>query len=143
LPEVIRQELHSVDLVIHAGDFTEAEVYHKLNSLVTVIAVHGNMDVSELRRLLPDKLITTVNNIKIGIIHGSGSPQNILQSVRSEFDGVDIIIFGHSHTPVNEAIDDVHMFNPGSSTEPRCVAFCSYGIIEIANKSFSAEIFPV
>ncbi|GHU33402.1 hypothetical protein FACS1894166_08770 [Bacilli bacterium] len=56
-------------------------------------------------------------------------------------ENVDVVIFGHSHTPY---IDDRHkpyLFNPGSIALPRNNEFQkSYGIIEIENKHLKFKI---
>ncbi|MBU1888025.1 MAG: metallophosphoesterase family protein, partial [Candidatus Omnitrophica bacterium] len=52
----------------------------------------------------------------------------------------DIIIFGHSHVPMNEYIDGVLFFNPGSATDTVFAPYRSYGIIEIENGEVKAEI---
>ena len=43
----------------------------------------------------------------------------------------DIIVFGHSHLPMNEYIKGVLYFNPGSATDTVFAPYRSYGIIEI------------
>lgn len=143
LPDVVKREISSADLVIHAGDFTDVDVYQELNSLKRITAVCGNMDVPELQVLLPEKLITTIDGVKIGVIHGSGSPSSVLHRARSAFDNVDIIIFGHSHAPINKVIDKVQVLNPGSPTVPRQMHFPSYGIIEIEKEKFNSEVISI
>ena len=56
---LIKERFSDCDMVVHAGDFTSQEIYSYLNKLTSgnVIAVHGNMDPPELRRLLPEKTI--------------------------------------------------------------------------------------
>jgi len=99
LPKKITNALSTVDLIIHAGDFTDAQLLQELRQLKEVKAVHGNMDSMELKALLPVKEIVEIGNKRIGITHGSGGPWGIEDRVRKMFesDYVDIIIYGHSH----------------------------------------------
>ena len=74
IPSPILVALARVDLIIHAGDFTETAVREGLRTLGEVKAVHGNMDAARLKRMLPPKELFIVNGKKIGLIHGSGGP---------------------------------------------------------------------
>lgn len=117
VPRKIVAALSTVDLIIHAGDFTTTETLNGLKQLGEVKAVQGNMDSSEIKSTLPVKEIIEAKNKRIGIIHGSGSPWGIEQRVREMFDQqVDIIVYGHSHEPQNKVIDGILFFNPGKAT---------------------------
>jgi len=91
-----------------------------------VKAVQGNMDSMELKTILPVKEILEIENKRIGITHGSGSPWGIEGRVRKMFesDQIDIIIYGHSHQSQNKVINDILFFNPGKATD-------SFGILTI------------
>jgi predicted phosphodiesterase len=53
------------------------------------------------------------------------------------------VVFGHSHTPVNEWHDGQLLFNPGSPTERRQQPTRTFGVIELdAGRVTSAEIKP-
>ena len=117
VPRKIVAALSTVDLIIHAGDFTTTETLNGLKQLGEVKAVQGNMDSSEIKSTLPVKEIIEAKNKRIGIIHGSGPPWGIAQRVREMFDQqVDIIVYGHSHEPQNKVIDGILFFNPGKAT---------------------------
>lgn len=117
VPRKIVAALSTVDLIIHAGDFTTTETLNGLKQLGEVKAVQGNMDSSEIKSTLPVKEIIEAKNKRIGIIHGSGPPWGIEQRVREMFDQqVDIIVYGHSHEPQNKVIDGILFFNPGKAT---------------------------
>jgi len=102
-----------VEIVIHAGDMTGISVYNYLSNW-DLKAVRGNMDDFELHNLLPEKRTEIIAGRKIGIIHGRGSPQGIEDRVFGEFQGVDLIVFGHSHVPFEAKKGGVFLFNPGS-----------------------------
>jgi len=124
LSPTLIKALSGVDLIIHAGDFIAVKVLTDLRAIAPVRAVCGNMDPHELRELLPETDIFTVENRKIGLIHGWGRPWGLEQKVKSLFENVDMVIYGHSHTPFNEKVDGVLVFNPGTARE-------SFGIVEI------------
>ena len=126
--------LSTVDLIIHAGDFTDVQLLKELKGLRTVKAVQGNMDSRELKVMLPAKEIVEIENKRIGITHGSGGPGGIEERVRKVFesDRIDIIVYGHSHQSQNKVLEDVLLFNPGKATD-------SFGILTI-NGGVKGEI---
>jgi len=118
LPKKLIDALSTVDLIIHAGDFTDVRLLEELKRLREVKAVRGNMDSRELKTVLPVKEIIEIGNKRIGITHGSVGPWGIEERVRKMFesDRIDIIIYGHSHRPQNKVINDILFFNPGKAT---------------------------
>jgi len=126
LPKKVIDALSTVDLIIHAGDFTDVQLLNELRQLNEVKAVHGNMDSRELKSVLPIKEIVETKDKRIGITHGSGAPWRIEERVRKVFesDRIDIIVYGHSHRPQNKVINDVLFFNPGKAAD-------SFGILTI------------
>ena len=126
LPKRITDTLSTVDLIIHAGDFTDVQLLKELKRLREVKAVQGNMDSIELKTMLPVKEIVEVGNKRIGITHGSGGPWGIEERVRKVFesDRINVIVYGHSHQSRNNVINGILFFNPGKATN-------SFGILTI------------
>ena len=110
---IVKSVFRDVEIILHAGDMTSVEVLDYLSNR-DLRAVRGNMDDFKLKDLLPDKRIEQIEGIRIGIIHGRGGPEGIEELVLSEFEDVDLIVFGHSHVPVNTARKGIRLFNPGS-----------------------------
>lgn len=48
----------------------------------------------------------------------------------------DIVIFGHSHSTVNDAKGRIMLFNPGSISQPRDGAYPTFGILDIQENGF-------
>lgn len=120
IPKEILQEFRNVGMIIHAGDFIDLSVLKELKNFCSnVKAVWGNMDPMEVRKELPQKEILKIGNYKIGIMHGYGAPNNLIDLLTSNFKDnfVDIIIFGHSHSAFNEKRSGILFFNPGSPTD--------------------------
>jgi putative phosphoesterase len=135
MPTPILTALAKVDLIVHAGDFTEIAVLEGLMTLGKVKAVSGNMDSSELKEILPHKELFVVNGRTIGLTHGSGAPWGIAGRVRHMFPEVDIIIYGHSHQATNQLLRGSRFFNPGRARD-------SFGLLEIGDE-IKAEIITV
>jgi putative phosphoesterase len=132
VPSAILNALATVDLIVHAGDFTEKAVLDGLTAIGQVKAVSGNMDSQELKKALPRTELFAVGKKKIGLVHGSGGPSGIAERIRELFTDADVIIFGHSHVPCNRYIRGALLFNPGQARN-------SFGLITI-DASIKAEI---
>lgn len=144
LPSKVYDYFKECDLIIHTGDLVEESVITELGKMAKTKAVRGNMDSSELKQNLPEKLVLDISDKKIGVVHGSGPSFKVLQTVRRAFNGkFDIIIFGHSHIPFNEQIDGTLFFNPGSATDKIFAEFRSFGIIEINGNDIQSEIIKI
>lgn len=134
IPPKIMEGLKGVDMIIHAGDLVDLSVIEQLKAACpNVKAVYGNMDPSDVRKALPEKEIIQAEKYRIGLMHGYGAPVNLIELLSRLFkdDGVDMIIYGHSHSPENKKIGKVLFFNPGSATDKVFAPYNSYGIIEI------------
>jgi len=135
LPKKIIDAISTVDLIIHAGDFTDVQLLKELKQLREVKAVQGNMDSMELKTTLPVKEIFEIESKRIGITHGSGSPWGIGERVRKmfELDRIDVIVYGHSHQSQNTIINNILFFNPGKATD-------SFGILTINGEAIGEII---
>jgi uncharacterized protein len=133
LPEILLDALKGSDLIIHAGDFTEEFVIDELKKIAPIECVAGNMDSVRIRRKCPDKKIVKLGNFKIGITHGYGAPDKIIDYVKNIFKGeqLDCIIHGHSHIPNIEYIDNVLYLCPGSPTDKVFAPYNSFAVLEI------------
>ena len=102
------------------------------------------MDTEELKIILPEKEIIQAANYRIGVMHGYGPPNNLLDLLKTAFkkETPDIIIFGHSHAGFNEKIGKAIFFNPGSATDKVFSAYNSFGIIEI-NDKIEAKVIKI
>lgn len=145
LPEKVLEILHGTDAILHCGDFQALTVVETLSSITEFYGVYGNMDPAEIRRLLPEKRVINLAGAKLGLIHGSGPPAGIEDRVMHSFydEEVDIIVFGHSHSPMNKTTKEgILLFNPGSPTDKRFAESNSMGILTIGEK-ITAEIITV
>src|SRR4030043_10548 len=143
-PEFKRMiELHfkDVEKIFHAGDFVEWSVAEYLSSLKELIAVCGNMDSEDIRKAFPQKRIVEQKGFKIGLVHGGGSPYGIESRIREEFDDVDAVVYGHTHTPAHHQVKNIYFFNPGSPTRS-FIQGPTLGILHIGEK-IEGEIIEI
>ncbi len=136
IPETILNAFKRVDMVVHAGDMVDLGAIDELKLICPkIVAVAGNMDSQAVMKKFPVKQIFEISGCKVGIMHGYGAPSNLIKVLKNAFknEHLDVIIFGHSHKSMNEVIDGILFFNPGSATD-HSLGCASYGIIEIKEK---------
>lgn len=140
LDEGLLNLITSSDVVIHAGDF---DTYNFISELQKnskeLYAVSGNCDD---KNPFPQKLVFELEGLKIGLCHGAGRKENIIERLHYIFydESLDIIIFGHTHIPLIEKIGKTTFINPGSPNRNRNITYGTYCDIKINNGSFVARI---
>lgn len=139
LPGRIFEIFRGVDLILHAGDIVELSVLDELRTIAPVEAVAGNMDSSETQLALPRTKILTLGRFRLGLTHGKFKIDVQREMIRREFDGVDVIVYGHSHHPFWGREAGVFFLNPGSPTDKRYAPFNSVALMDI-NEEIAAEI---
>jgi putative phosphoesterase len=142
LPPVIFDIFKGVDLILHAGDLVELSILDELRAIAPVEAVAGNMDDSEVHQELPTKKIIPLAGYSVGLIHGKYQIAVQRSMIRKEFDMVDLIVYGHSHTPFWGKVDGVYFLNPGSPTDKWHAPYNSVAILEIGD-DLKAEIVRI
>ena len=133
LGEALEHYFKDADMILHAGDVVESRVLDYFADR-DVRAVAGNMDSYHLQELNPVKTVINAGGFKVGLIHGWGSPVGIENRIRSEFDDIDILVYGHTHNATFHTKDGVLFFNPGSPTCKRFAANNTIGILEIGER---------
>jgi uncharacterized protein len=133
LPARAEQLLGTADVILHAGDITQAEHLEQMGRHAPLHAVLGNND-PELADDLPETLEVELAGVRIGMIHDSGPARGRERRLRARFPGADVVVFGHSHIPVNApGVGGQLLFNPGSPTERRRQPHRTVGLLELAD----------
>ena len=144
LPEACVQRLRAADLILHAGDLMRLAVLRELENYGPVVAVHGNVDDSEVRAALPAVASVDAGGLTIGLVHDAGPARGRLARLRRRFPEADAVVFGHSHIPLHEQADDgFQIFNPGSPTERRRAPAHTMGIATVAGGRLTFELIAV
>ena len=136
-------EMGQIDALLHAGDFGEG--FKELSLPFPSYYVRGNCDWDELGT--PEELTIRLGGQKILLTHGHKYDIKVrltkLQYL-AEQENAQIVVFGHSHIPLQEEREGVLFLNPGSLSRPRASIGPSYAIITIEEDgSIGAEILPL
>lgn len=108
-------EHNDIDLLIHAGDYTEDAKYISYETGVRYVAVRGNNDYFD--NISKNQEILDIKNNKILILHGHNDMVNYSYDkilVKAKKLDCNILIYGHTHMYVNESKDGILVLNPGS-----------------------------
>lgn len=133
LPDPVLDELARADLVLHAGDVTSQGLLDQLAAGAPVHAVLGNNDDATLVDL-PEQLELDLGGVRVAMVHDSGASKGRESRMRRWFPEADVVVFGHSHIPIDaEGEDGQRLFNPGSPTQRRRQPQASYGVLEMAD----------
>ncbi|WUI02962.1 metallophosphatase family protein [Spirillospora sp. NBC_00431] len=144
-PPRVAEHLRGADVILHGGDVCTAAVLDELAGYAPVHAVLGNNDEPDVAAWgAPERLELDLDGLAVAMVHDSGQARGRTARMRRWFPRADLVVFGHSHIPMDETGDGVRVFNPGSPTDRRRQAHGTLGLLDIHDgRLTSARIVPV
>lgn len=144
-PPRVAEHLRDADVILHAGDVCTADVLDELAEFAPVHVVLGNNDGPDVAAWgAPETLQIDLDGLLVAMIHDSGQATGRTARMRRRFPDADLVVFGHSHIPLDQAGDGVRIFNPGSPTDRRRQPQGTIGILDIQDGDLvDAQIIPV
>ncbi|MGX7825806.1 metallophosphoesterase family protein [Actinokineospora sp. 24-640] len=144
-PPAVAGHLADADLILHAGDVCAAAVLDELAAYAPVHVVLGNNDGPDVAAWgAPETLDLTLDGLRVGMIHDSGQAAGRAARMRRRFPDADVVVFGHSHIPMDVDTGGVRIFNPGSPTDRRRQPHGTIGLWRITDGALvEARIVPV
>jgi uncharacterized protein len=119
-PPAVAQVLKHADAILHAGDVCTPSVLDELSQWAPVHAVRGNNDGTDVADWgAPDTLTLELAGLPVAMVHDSGQAAGRPPRLRRWFPDARLVVFGHSHIPLNEVHEGQRIFNPGSPTDKR------------------------
>jgi putative phosphoesterase len=159
-PPRVAEHLRTADRILHAGDVCTASVLAELAEYAPVTAVLGNNDGPDVAEWgAPRTAELDLDGLKVSMVHDSGAAAGRLTRLRRRFPGADLVVFGHSHIPLDESApgapgapgwpgapgtSGLRIFNPGSPTDRRRQPHGTIGLLQIRDGHLiTAAIVPV
>ena len=153
-PPRVAEHLRTADRILHAGDVCTASVLAELAEYAPVTAVLGNNDGPDVAEWgAPRTAELELDSLKVSMVHDSGAAAGRLTRLRRRFPGADLVVFGHSHIPLDESAPGaprapgapgLRIFNPGSPTDRRRQPHGTIGLLQIRDGHLiTAAIVPV
>lgn len=142
LPAQVWDEIERADLVLHAGDVTTPELLARIGAMTPTVAVLGNNDVGLDE--LPERWEGDVDGIRVAMVHDSGTTKGRANRMRRWFPDADLVVFGHSHAPVDEVgTDGQRLLNPGSPTQRRRQPVHTMAVVTLDAGSIATQLLEV
>jgi uncharacterized protein len=133
-PPGVASWLRSADLILHAGDVCTADVLGELSGYAPVRAVLGNNDHADVADWgAPPTAEFGIDGLPVAMIHDSGQASGRLRRMHATFPAAQLVVFGHSHIPLDASDANVRIFNPGSPTDKRRQPHRTLGVLDIAD----------
>ena len=104
-PQVL-EHLKNADAILHGGDINKQSVVDELRQYAPLYVVRGNND-KEWAEEIPHDLTVALGGVTFYMVHNK-------KELPAKLDGVDVVVFGHSHKYVQEEKDGLLWLNPGS-----------------------------
>jgi len=144
-PPAVAEHLRGAEFILHAGDVCVPSVLDELAAYAPVKVVRGNNDGPDVAAWgAPETLELELAGLPVAMIHDSGPAARRTARMHRRFPGADLVVFGHSHIPMDETGDGVRIFNPGSPTDRRRQPHGTIGLLDIEDaRIVEARIVPV
>ena len=143
LPPAVAAQLEDADLVLHAGDVCVPSVLDELAAYAPVRAVLGNNDGGEVAAWgAPETLELELEGVRVAMVHDAGAKQGRVARLHRRFPAADLVLFGHSHIPLDESATfggpdpdgrTVRIVNPGSPTDKRRQPHRTLALLDLAD----------
>src|SRR2546421_500924 len=128
LPDGCLRRLGAADLIVHAGDLSTLEVLDELRALGEVVAVHGNVDSSDVRMALPAAAEVAVGPRRLAVIHDARAARGRLDRLRGRVPAAPTARRGLPSVLVRRGADRI-MFDCGEGTQRQLVS--TIGLTEL------------
>ncbi len=144
-PPAVAGWLRQADLILHAGDVCVAAVLDELAGYAPVHVVQGNNDGADVTAWgAAPALEAEIDGLPVAMIHDSGPASGRLRRMRATFPSAELVVFGHSHIPLDQGGPGLRIFNPGSPTDKRRQPHGTLGVLEISDgKLVTARLVEV
>ena len=137
LRPAVLEAFRGVDHILHAGDIGGEQVLRDLAAIAPVTACAGNNDgwlCGPAGRLARVEL----GGLRFLLVHIRDDARERLRE-----EPADVVVFGHSHKPLDERVENVWWFNPGSAGPRRFSLPVCVGLMERARGKWTARHVPL
>ena len=135
-PEVA-EVFTGVDHILHAGDIGGEEVLASLGAIAPVTACAGNNDGWRCGAAGRTARIT-LDGLRFLLVH---IRDDAAKELRRE--AADVVVFGHSHKPLDDRGGGVWWFNPGSAGPRRFSLPVCVGLLERVRGEWRSKHVPL
>ena len=125
------EHLRTADVILHCGDINKQAIVDQLQELAPLYVVRGNND-KEWAEDIPHDLTITLDGVTFYMVHNK-------KELPATLNGVDVVVFGHSHKYVQEEKNGILWLNPGSCGPRRFHQEITMMMAELADGEIQVE----
>jgi putative phosphoesterase len=133
LPDDVWRAIDDADVVMHAGDWVDLATLDAIEGRsARLVGVAGNNDGPELHARLGEFARFEAGGVRFGVVHETGAAGGREARMDAAYDGpdapdgLDVLVFGHSHIPWDTTTPrGIRLLNPGSPTDRRRQPVCT------------------
>lgn len=129
-PEVA-EKLKTADVILHGGDINKQSIVDELRRYAPLYMVRGNND-KEWAQAIPHDLTLTLEGVTFAMVHNK-------KELPADLEGVNVVVFGHSHKYVQEEKGGILWLNPGSCGPRRFHQEITMMMAELADGKIQVE----
>ena len=129
-PEGVEQP-ETADAILHGGDINKQSIVDQLRQYAPLYVVRGNND-KEWAEDIPHDLTITLDGVTFYMVHNK-------KELPATLNGVDVVVFGHSHKYVQEEKNGILWLNPGSCGPRRFHQEITMTMAELADGEIRVE----
>lgn len=122
-----------VDRILHAGDIGPASLLVELEAIAPVTAVWGNTDGFDVRERVESVANMEMAGRRIVLLHGHQLGNPTPDALRRAVPDADVIVYGHTHRPLEERDHHLLVVNPGAAGASRFGIPPSVAILELGD----------
>lgn len=130
--------LQRSDSIIHGGDVGNAGILEELAAIAPLTAVRGNNDKGLWANTLPETALLRIGSVLIYAIHDIAQ-----MNITPASEGVQAVVYGHSHKPSVVEQEGVLYVNPGSAGPRRFKLPVSVAELLVEGRSITARLIEI
>jgi len=135
LRQEVLEKLRECDIILHGGDINKQEILDTLAQIAPVRVVRGNND-KEWAEHIPKTLDFQIEGLRFLMVHNK-------KEVPENLEGIDVVVFGHSHKYFEKVIDGRLWLNPGSCGRRRFDQEISFAVMTVDGQAYQVEKITV
>lgn len=136
-PQALEQ-LQGSDFIVHGGDIGDPAILDQLRAIAPLTVVRGNNDRAPWADAIPDTAILDLGQIKLFALHDIGT-----LAIDPVVAGVQVVVYGHSHSPTATWRDGILYLNPGSAGPRRFKLPVSVAQLLVDGPSVTARVIEL